>query len=196
MRVVLLAMVILVTSGFAGDFEYAGSGKCKSCHKKASDGEQYQKWEAGPHAGAYETLKNDKSAEIAKKKGLKVPAYEAPECLICHTTGFGAGGFEVKNADFWKQVTDKGKPTKEVKLMEDLAAVGCESCHGAGSEYKSKKVMVGTYDGSIDKASVGLLVPDEKMCKSCHNSKSPTFKAFDFAKQSKEIAHPYPADKE
>jgi len=196
MRTLLLVLVILITSGFAGDFDFVGSSKCKSCHRKAADGEQYQKWLAGPHAQAYETLKSEESAEIAKKKGLKVPAYEAPECLKCHTTGFGDGGFEVKGADFWNEVTDKGKPTKAVKRMTALAAVGCESCHGAGSKYKSKKVMIGTYDGSIDPASVGLIKPDKKLCISCHNSESPTFKGFDFAARSKEIAHPYPPDKE
>ncbi|MCF7822551.1 MAG: cytochrome c family protein [Candidatus Marinimicrobia bacterium] len=190
-----MALVVLVTGSFAGDFDYIGSSKCKACHKKAADGEQYQKWEAGPHAGAYETLKSEESAKIAKGKGLKVPAYEAPECLKCHTTGFGEGGFEVKGADFWSAVTEKGEPTKEVKFMTSLAGVGCESCHGAGSEYKSKKTMEGVFSGSIDAASVGLLAPDEKLCKTCHNAESPTYKVFVFAEKSKKIAHPYPAGK-
>lgn len=190
-----MALVLMLTSGFAGDFEYVGSSKCKMCHRKASDGEQYQKWEASAHAGAYETLKSPESAKIAKAKGLKVPAYEAPECLKCHTTGFGQGGFEVKGADFWAQVTDKGTPTKDVKFMESLANVGCESCHGPGSEYKSTKIMKGIFDGSIDGASVGYVSPNEKTCTGCHNSESPTFKSFTFAEMAKKIAHPYPADK-
>lgn len=196
MRVMLLAMVVLITSGFAGDFGYIGSSKCKTCHKKVEDGSQFQKWEAGPHAGAFETLKSEESAKIAKEKGLKVPAYEAPECLKCHTTGYGQGGYEVKDADFWSQVTDKGKPTKEVKWMSDLQSVGCESCHGAGAEYKSKKVMVGLYDGSIDPATVGLIEPNEANCVGCHNPESPTYKEFVFATKVAKIAHPYPEGKE
>ena len=35
---------------------------------------------------------------------------------------------------------------------------------------------------------------NEALCKKCHNSNSPNFKGFDFAKYSAKIAHPNPAN--
>ena len=172
--------------------DYVGAAKCKACHNSESKGAQFSKWEATRHANSFETLKSEKAAEIAAKKGLKVPAYEAAECVACHTTGFGKGGYEIKDAAFWAEVTDKGKPTSDVKRMESLQNVGCEVCHGPGSEYKSSKVMKGLADGSVDAASVGYTVPSEKTCTGCHNEKSPTFKGFNFKEYLPKVAHPRP----
>ena len=66
--------------------------------------------------------------------------------------------------------------------------MGCESCHGAGSEYKSMKVMKDR-EASV---AAGLVIPTEETCTGCHNDKSPTFKGFDFAEYSAKIAHPNP----
>ena len=164
------------------------------CHKSAKKGAQLKIWEAGVHASAFETLKSEESAKIAEKMGLKVPASEAGECLVCHTTGYGTGGYEVKDAKFWEQVTEKGKPTKDVVLMSNLQTVGCESCHGSGSKYKSTKTMKAIFTGELDGKTVGLWEPNEQVCITCHNKKSPTFKPFVFAEKVKEVAHPYPAD--
>jgi hypothetical protein len=38
----------------------------------------------------------------------------------------------------------------------------------------------------------GLIVPDEELCKTCHNSESPTFKGFNYEEYLAEIAHPDP----
>ncbi len=171
-------------------FEYVGSAKCKMCHKH-----QFGAWEKGLHIGAMETLKSEQSKKIAEEMKLNVPAWQAPECLSCHATGFGSGGFEVKDEKFWAQTTDKGKPTKDVKRMTGLKGVGCEGCHGPGSEYKSKKVMKAITVGTTDGASVGLIEPNEALCISCHNEKSPTYKKFVFAERIKEVAHPTPEDK-
>jgi hypothetical protein len=172
---------------FAKDAEYIGSNKCGKCHKKENKGAQLKAWEKGPHSKTFEILKSDESAAIAKEKGLKTPAYEAPECLSCHTTGYAHGGYEVQSEEFYNQVTEKGKPTKAVKRMIGLQGVGCESCHGAGSEYK--KVHKKDYEKSL---TLGLILPTEEVCITCHNDKSPTFKGFDFDKQYKEISHPFP----
>lgn len=188
----LIVLMILMGSLAAEDFEYIGSSKCKSCHKKAETGDQWNKWLDGPHAGAFETLKSDAALKIGKEKGLETTPDKAPECVVCHTTGFEKGGYAIMDEDFWAQKTSKGKPTKEVKLMEALKGVGCENCHGPGSEYKGRKVMQGISDGSIDGASVGLWTPDEKTCTGCHNEKSPSFKGFNFEEMYKKIAHPNP----
>ncbi len=188
-----LILLLAVTGlALAQGFDYVGTDGCKICHKSAAKGDQYGKWLAGSHIGAFETLKSEESAKIAAEKGISGPAYEAPECLVCHTTGYGTGGYEVKDADFWTQVDDKGKPTKDVKRMEGLQSVSCEACHGAGSEYKSMKVMKAITAGTTDGATVGLVVPGEAVCVTCHNEKSPTFRHFDYAEQVKKVAHPYP----
>ena len=38
----------------------------------------------------------------------------------------------------------------------------------------------------------GLISPTEAVCKKCHNSESPNFKGFDFAKYKAKITHPKP----
>ena len=40
--------------------------------------------------------------------------------------------------------------------------------------------------------AAGLVLPDEKTCKGCHNEESPSYKNFDFASFSQKIAHPMP----
>lgn len=187
-----IALILIFLAGILPAQDYVGASKCKGCHNSSSKGEQYTIWEGTAHASAFETLKSEAAAKIAKEKGLKVPAFEAPECLSCHVTGFGKGGYEVKGEDFWNEVTDSGKPAKDVKRMESLQSVGCESCHGPGSEYKSSKTMKGLTAGTVDAASVGFVKADEKTCLVCHNKKSPTFKGFDFKKYYEKVAHPAP----
>ena len=70
--------------------------------------------------------------------------------------------------------------------------VGCESCHGPGGDYYKKKVIKAIYSGKQDGKTLGLIEPDEKTCKKCHNEESPSYKPFDFKKRVKEIAHPVP----
>lgn len=158
-KLVLIALCIMVTISlsFAGDFQFIGSKKCKMCHKGAKKGEVWEKWEKGPHARAFETL---------KAKGEE----KNEKCLACHTTGYGAGGYKVGDANAPK-----------------FEGVGCESCHGPGSAYKKMSIMK-------DKAKSienGMIVPDEKTCTKCHNEKSPTFKGFNFAEFTKKVSHKY-----
>lgn len=176
----------------AQDFAYVGTKKCKSCHNKKDKGAQYKVWTEQSHAKAFETLQTEKAIAIAKEKGLANLPHEAPECLKCHTTGFNEGGFEIKEAAFWDQKTDSGKPTKAVKRMEGLKNVGCEACHGPGDGYRAKKKMKAIFDGTADGAEYGLLTPDSKTCEKCHNDESPTSKPFDYEERVAKIAHPYP----
>ncbi len=192
----ILCLLLLASLSicFAQDVspEYVGNKKCKMCHNKVEKGEQFNKWLQTGHAQAIETLKSPEAQVIAKERGLTTTADKAPECVVCHTTGFGSGGYEIKDEAFWSQVTDKGKPTKEVKRMSDLQSVGCESCHGAGSMYKSKKVKLAITAGEAAAADYGLLTVDENTCTACHNEDSPTYKPFDFKERLAKIAHPYP----
>jgi hypothetical protein len=67
--------------------------------------------------------------------------------------------------------------------------VSCETCHGPGSGYKSNSIMKDRQK-AIDN---GLIIPDEQLCRKCHNEESPTFKGFNFEEYVKKIAHPNPA---
>jgi hypothetical protein len=150
-----------------------GTEKCKVCHKSEKRGNQFAVWEKSAHANAYATLATDEAKAIATEKGLGDPQKEA-ECLICHSTQAFLG--EVELDPKGKYVADEG--------------VGCEACHGAGSEYKSNKVMK---DVELAKAA-GLLIPDQESCLNCHNEKSPTFKEFAYEERWAEIVHPKPAE--
>ena len=83
-----------------GDASYVGPDECRKCHTK-----QYESWQKSPHFRSHEIL-------------LKRRKHTAPECLRCHTTGFGeASGF----------VDADSTPL--------VAAVTCEACHGPGSRH-------------------------------------------------------------
>lgn len=158
---------------------YVGVSACKPCHMTSKSGAQYKVWLGTKHAKAYETLKSEEAAKIAKEKGLKVPAYEAPECLQCHVTAYGV---------------DKALLGPKFK-MED--GVQCESCHGPGSDYKNLSVMKDRQK-AIANGMDPIAVADgsaEKKCLTCHNEKSPTFKEFVFKDRWAQIAHPVPTAK-
>ena len=114
------------------------------------------------------------SVSVAVRVIVCVPAVSAdeakdPKCLKCHSTA--ASIDEKLNAG--------------IKIEE---GVSCEGCHGPGSAYKSISIMKDR-EKSIEN---GLVIPDEKTCKKCHNEESPTFKGFDFKEYFAKIAHPDP----
>ena len=112
---------------------FLGYKACKKCHIK-----QYKTWAETKHAKAFECLQG----EDLKK----------PECLKCHTTGFGKGGF-----------VDAEKTPK-------LVNVQCEQCHGSGAEHvplmtklRKDKVAKDQYpkDKHVNRTPTG--------CTQCHN---------------------------
>jgi len=170
---ILLSFVVLlagVTVASAGDHEFIGAGGCKMCHKKAAKGDQYGKWLESSHAKAYETLATDAAKAITAEKGLGDNPQEVAECLGCHVTGHGVAA-ELLGKKY--AVTD---------------GVGCESCHGAGGDYKKKKVM----EDQAASVEAGLILPTAETCTACHNDKSPTFTEFDYEAMLAKIAHPNP----
>lgn len=166
MLILLLAVVALFgilmapTVSSVDAAEYVGVKKCKMCHSsKALGGEQYKVWEKAKHAKTMDLLKGDDAKN--------------PKCLKCHTTGYG----------------------KPAASGADLTGVQCEACHGPGSKYRSPKIMSKkAYKADRDAArkknmEAGLIIPDEKVCKECHNEESPNFKGFDFAAYKEKIKH-------
>ena len=156
--------------------KYVGATKCRTCHRKPEVGEQYPIWEASAHANAFNTLGTDEAKAIAAEKGIDNPQ-TATECLECHVTGYDA------DAAMLDTKYDKTE------------GVTCESCHGAGADYVKKSTMTAITKGEIEGASVGLVTPDEAVCVTCHNERSPSFEGLDFAERMAKIAHPIPEER-
>lgn len=182
---VAMTLALLVMPGAqAEDPEYVGHKTCRMCHNKASTGKQYTKWQEAAHSKAFETLKGEEAVAVAKEMGLEKAPHEAPECLKCHVTAY--------------DVKEKKAPAK----IDLESGVQCESCHGPSSLHLAD-AKAAMKDKTID-LSKNHHIPDEALCKTCHNPDSPTWKedrytkedgtkaGFDFEQAHKKIAHPNP----
>ncbi|MBF0278808.1 MAG: hypothetical protein HQM13_13490 [SAR324 cluster bacterium] len=201
-------LLLFTFSSQAAPFKYVGVKDCTMCHKKESVGAQIEKWTESKHAKAFEILGSAEAVKIGKQAGLKGNPNQSPECLVCHTTAFG---IDSKLLDKKFNVAD---------------GVQCEGCHGPGEKYSSKKefkdllqlktdlskaqkesaeykTLVANIQAERTKlAGIGLVQPNEKMCRSCHapqivfqgkTYKNPSWNAgkdFNFAESMKKIAHP------
>lgn len=150
--------------------KYVGNKKCMGCHKT-----QYQTWQEDYHAKALDDLKPGTKADAKTTCNLDPNKDYTKDagCLECHATGYG----------------------KPAMPSADLNNVGCESCHGPGSNYRNVKIMnKKKYEADRETqhklaVEAGLLTPDEALCVTCHNDKSPTWKGFDFEKMMKDVDH-------
>ena len=165
MKKVILAVVsIMIVVAFfavtnADAAAYIGAKKCKACHMK-----QFKSWKKTTMATSFENLKAGVKADEKKKAGLEADKdYTAdPDCLKCHTTGYGNGGFTT------------------IAETPKLAGVQCESCHGPGgvfSKYMKKNQKKWKKDGytTDELKAQGLIIPseDEAGCMVCHGGDSP-----------------------
>lgn len=170
----MLVMLLLPAAILAqGKFKYVGNKACMPCHMTPKQGAAHKIWQGSAHAKAFATLATPAALEIAKKKGIADPQKDQA-CLKCHDTAAGVAAAQL---------------APSFKAGE---GVGCESCHGPGSDYKTMSMMKDIDAGKVKGETVGLIKGDEKLCVTCHNSESPTFKGFNFAEYSKKIAHPTP----
>lgn len=92
---------------------------------KPCHGDEYEKWSGKAHAKAFSTLEQANSQ------------YD-PECVICHVVGM-----DYESGFISQQET------------EDLINVGCENCHGPGSEH-------------ILSAGITKLTEPKSTCLDCH----------------------------
>jgi peroxiredoxin len=115
---------------------------------------EHATWFAHPHALARRSLE-------ARGKA------NDPECLACHTTAYGKpGGFP---------------PGAAPADHPDLAAVGCESCHGPGGEHvKPETAKIGTIVSLGDKCDSCVIL---QICGSCHDDANDP--GFEFAVEEK-----------
>jgi len=154
--------------------KYIGVANCGKCHKSKTKGNQLGQWQESRHAGAYATLGTDEAKKHVKEG---VDPQKEDACLKCHVTAHGvdAAGIE---------------PIAEGKKGHSIEdGVGCESCHGAGSEYKARAGM----KKRDDAIAAGLVIPTRELCIECHNEKSPTFKGeFKFEEMVEKVKHPNP----
>ncbi len=157
-KTLLILIAIIFLFSIVTSADFVGTKKCKMCHKGDKRGNVFEKWMERKHSKAFETLKKE-----GKEKD--------PACLECHTTAFNKGGYKIGDPDASK-----------------FEGVGCESCHGPGSDYKKMSTMK---DSAKAKAA-GLIMPDAKVCITCHDpKKSPTAKPFKKDEYFKKIDHMY-----
>ncbi len=147
-----LLLVLGVTVGSAEEHAYVGTNNCKKCHLK-----QYRSWQKTKMAQAFELLKPGAAAEAKQKAGFdpNKDYTKDPQCLPCHTTGYGKpGGFA------------------DIETTPDRAGVGCEMCHGPGGTYTQDGYMTlkNKEYKKADLVAVGLVDKvSEKQCLSCHD---------------------------
>lgn len=146
--------------------KYTGSVACGQCHKGPMMGYQFGKWRMSKHASAYAVLASPEGYALAKEAGVEGDPRLSPDCLKCHTAAYHdpAGGFGKRFA------LDEG--------------VGCEACHGAGSEYSHEAVM---RDPPAAR-SAGLKQVARETCLGCHQNAHD--KPFDYEQALAKIAHP------
>jgi len=125
---------------------YAGSQSCVQCHPSA-----LKVWRESGHARAFTTL-------------ATFQADADPNCLSCHTVGFGS-------ASGYRREAGAGSP---------FVNVGCESCHGAGGEHVKLRSSGVDVDAHFRPVGAGD-------CQKCHHGEFS--RPFDYATFWPNIAH-------
>jgi hypothetical protein len=125
--------------------EYQAAEDCMRCHET-----EYKQWLTTPHASAFATLK-------------KAGKQDDPECILCHTMGFGRKG------GFWT-----------MEKTPELGRVTCQACHlvtaSHGHKFEKGNEMLDA------KANVS-----PRTCMTCHTLVEST--NFDYATYKPWITH-------
>jgi YVTN family beta-propeller protein len=154
-----------ISTPHAAGPKYAGVMACAECHRGPAMGHQFSRWRMSSHALAYARLSSPNAQTLARQEGVEGDPQRSPACLKCHTT---AG-------------------TEQTNHLESFSAdegVGCEACHGPGSEYLHEAVMIDPQAA----VEAGLQSPDEDTCWQCHRDAHG--KPFNFEAAWAEIYHP------
>lgn len=124
---------------------YMGVASCQSCHSSERSGNAVDVWIRSRHALAYHSMRK----ELSTRPATRSAASDSASCYHCHTT--------------------LGHPPSTVAEVRIVAeGVGCERCHGPGSEYSSYGVMT---DNArfLEHGGVQGSLSD---CRQCHTSSS------------------------
>jgi hypothetical protein len=130
LSIIGVSLLVDIYSGTAraADRTYVPGKKCKTCHIKT-----FKAQAETPHAKSYENLTDAGEATN-------------PDCLPCHTTGYGKpGGFV------------------DVESTEDLAGTTCQGCHGPGSAHIEKGLSKEQRRETIEKTP-------KDACTKCHKT--------------------------
>jgi hypothetical protein len=146
--------------------EYVPTATCKECHA-----DRYQCWLGSRHARACASLravtKAEREAALVRLETktacsasaswradhLRLGRGMSAECLVCHTTGYDLPG---------------GYRSGDCAANAELEGVGCEGCHGPGSDHVNAPAVL---------KKVLIHRPMNKnTCRQCHEwSRSPDF---------------------
>jgi YVTN family beta-propeller protein len=146
--------------------KFAGVEACAACHDKPSMGYQFSRWRMSAHARAFGVLATPAAYAMAEKEGLAEEPQKSPACLKCHATAFNLA------------------PGAALTTYSPAEGIGCEHCHGPGSEYMNEAIM-------LDKAAAaaaGLKTATKSTCLECHEQAHG--KSFDLDKAWSMTAHP------
>jgi excinuclease UvrABC ATPase subunit len=170
--VIVISMSANLQSHTTGQYKYVGVSKCGTCHKSEASGKQLDIWQNSKHSTAWQTLLTPEADKIAQDKGFSSKASETPACIKCHVLG--------KDID----------PADLTDSFDKTQGVQCETCHGAGSEYKAMSIMKDKQKAIEN--GMNPLTDKAALCTGCHNSDSPTNKEFKFDEMWAKIQHPKP----
>lgn len=152
--------------------DYVGSAKCSGCHEDA-----YEKWRETRHSTAWKSISLDPPTDHTANP----PRDCDPDCVSCHVVGWNG----VEHVPYNGGYTD-------MKTTSHLANVGCESCHGPGSNHIAAEL--GNDQTVQTKLREAMRLGDnvKQNCYSCHDAdNSPNF---DFDTYYEKIDHSEPAD--
>ena len=126
----ILAVVAVSSSAFAGDHEFVGAAKCKMCHKV-----QYASWEGTKHAMATDTAKAATEREFGA------------DCLQCHATnasedfaGVQCEACHGAGADFKKMSIMKDRDAAIANGLVIPSQATCDGCH-TGDDHSTAMVI-------------------------------------------------------
>ena len=158
-------------STHGAEHAYIGSKKCRPCHIR-----EYRSWSTTKMASALDILKPGQRKDVKESHGLDPNKDYSTDatCLPCHTTGYGK---------------EKGFTT--ARLTPQLAAVGCEVCHGPRDRH------AGEMEARERKGEIRPPITDARLvrrsagtpCALCHTAeRDPRFKQ-NLARRLREVTH-------
>ena len=136
---------------------YVGSEACKECHL-----EDYEIWAKTPHSWALQSL-------IEPGERSEIPRHFDPECIACHVVGWNPHSYFPYQSGYLG-----------VEATPKMQGVGCECCHGPGSEHvAAEEGDIEVFGEEMDRirADVALKLDQARdKCMECHDlDNSPDF---------------------